>query len=35
MEKFRELLASDSGDFAELTRIITELENSLFDYSGE
>lgn len=28
-------MAMDSDDFAELTRIITELENSLFDYSGE
>ena len=28
-------MAMDSADFAELTRIITELENSLFDYSGE
>lgn len=28
-------MAMDSADFAELTRIITELENSLFDFSGE
>lgn len=28
-------MAMDSADFAELTHIITELENSLFDYSGE